>query len=168
MSPIFSPKLLNDLTSQYDRSVCDSNKEVCAHKFENLMQESPTYSFRDSVQNMMARYSMDQTVPKRQRQPPLESFKDSFKYSYTGETFMDKVIEKEEPKEEKPPPEKQDPPRSQRGEIVIIKPQEQEFSEFSIRDIQIRCTHQRSPEQDQPAERPKTVGARRGQQRSFL
>ena len=58
-SPIFSPKLLNDLTRQYDRSVNDSNKEACAHKFENLMQESPTYSFRDSVQNMIARYSMD-------------------------------------------------------------------------------------------------------------
>lgn len=83
---------------------------------------------------------------------------------------MDKVVEKEEPKEEKTQKKKkqQEPPPCPRESIVIIKPKEQEFSEFSIRDIQITCKHQSNQEHGQTAERPKTVGGRRGQSRSFL
>ena len=81
---------------------------------------------------------------------------------------MDKVIEREESREEKAPPQAQEEASYRKGGVLIIKPKEQDFSAFAIRDIQITCRHQCSPEHEEASKRPKTVSSKRGHPKSFL
>ena len=118
-------------------------------KFEYLMQESPTYSWRasrltaspttlsDPRRYILPRYNNDSQSPTKKPQTSTSTKFENLIYTFGGEVLYSKVIKESESKELTIDAGEQD--SSDAHNVLRLKPKERQYSDLAIRDIKITC-----------------------------